>query len=270
PADEPVSEPPVTQSPPPQQVASNPTPADKPVSEPPVTVSTPPTERPVAADPQPVADPVTEVALPETSNHRETQQAEATSENEAAEAIPENYFVLNPANEVVISGDSRTLPPLGARAVFIVGLVFLAVGIALIVYMALLWSSIGSVTRTGAPAPQGAIPVASAWTAGTFLYNVFVLGLFLSGLQVTMKRRGLEKRGKLVWGEVVSAAGKRTRSGALNITVEYQFQRPDRRRKRIIEDRVSEHRDSGADVVLPAPGTPIAVMYLHPRNYEVL
>ncbi|MEM6285408.1 MAG: hypothetical protein AAF787_24675, partial [Chloroflexota bacterium] len=200
-----------------QQATASATPAPQPAT---------PTQQPAASQPAttPAATATQEsIALPETSNNRQTQQTEVTSEGAA---VPESYFLLYPANEDVVTGDSRSLPPLGARLVFIVGLVLLAVGIGLIVYTVSLWSGIGAFTRAGAPAPQGAIPVASAWTVGAFLYNVFVLGLFLSGLQVTMKRRGLEKRGQLVWGEVVSASGRRNRSGTLAITVEYQFQRP--------------------------------------------
>lgn len=214
------------------------------------------------------------IPIPETSHSKDTQPLPIMSPKKEAEqpagTIPETYFLMNPEHEAIVQGESRTLPPLESRFVMLVGLPLVVIALGLIYYTVMRWGAIIPAVRAGANTPPDTLLNGLLWTLGTFIFGVFVLGMYVSELSRIRKRRTLEKRGGIVWGEVVTAIGKRERSGDLRITVEYQFEQPDRRRKRTLNGQVTERRNDLKDKVLPVPGTPVAVLYLNPTNYELL
>lgn len=212
------------------------------------------------------------IPIPETSHTRDTQPLPLFNERETqtASAVPANIFLMHPSNEPILQGKSRTLPPLESRFVLLAGLPLVAVMLGLIVYTVVRWSTIIPAVRVGAAAPPDTLLNGIYWTLGTFIVSAFVIGLYVSEWTVLRKRRALEKRGGIVWGEIVTAVGERNRAGDLQVTVAYQFEQPERRRKRMLHGKAIEKRNDLKDKALPAPGTPVAVFYLNPNNYELL
>jgi hypothetical protein len=187
--------------------------------------------------------------------------------------VPDHYFLMHPANETVITGTDRTLPPMGAKIVFLFGIPLLIGSIALAVYTVLRWMAVIPIIQAGNAAPPNTVGNIVGWAVVAILINLFVIGLYVSGLRVVNKRRALEKRGQIVWGAVTSASGKLNRFDDLVVTVEYRFDRPRRWRfagNRVISGKVNEDRNDLKEKMLPSPGTPIAILYLNRDNYEVL
>lgn len=243
-----------------------------------------PTPQAAVAAPQPEPEPTAQPAVvtpqaeptPETSNSRATQEVSAVSphktETAEVQAVPENYFLLHPENEAIVSGASRELPPLGVRWVFILGIPLLIAAIGLCGYAVSRWLTIIPAIPDGTNTPPDTVWNGTLWTLVAFLFAAIVIGWYLSGLTMVRKRGSLQKRGQLVWGEVIAAVGKRERSGDLSVTVEYQFTPPTRRRRRPkpIHNEDAETRNDLKGKALPTPETPVVLLYLNDKNYELL
>lgn len=229
---------------------------------------------PTAAPPATSAEPPAPAPEPEPPAPDEAEYIAANKYADppasSAPDLPLHYFLIDPRNEPVVRSQSRELPPLGARTVFLFGIPFLLVGLGLIVWAVLRWQAVIPMAQAG-NATGNMLLNASLLTLGVFLFNVFVLGLYLSGFRLAQKRSQLEKKGDLLWGEVMASSGIQDRDGDLTIRVEYRFQEPSRRRrKRYIEGKVREFRNDLKESALPAPGTPVAILYLNRNNYEIL
>lgn len=195
---------------------------------------------------------------------------ESTEPMPAHGELPENYFVIYTKNEAVVSGQSRKLPALGFRFMFISALPLLLSGVVLIGWAIMRWLAIVPAIQSGNATPPDTILNGILWSLGALVWNIFVFGFYLSGLSLAGKRRQLEKRGELIWGEVVNASGVQDRGDNLNLTVEYRFQVPHQRRKRYMNGKIREKRNDLHQKTLPSPGTPVALLYLNRKNYEIL
>jgi hypothetical protein len=234
-----------------------------------------------ATQPQPVIPVVVEAeapveesqTLPDTSHSRETNptpiMAALRRETQEANTVPEAAFLMNPVNEAIVNGESRQLPDDGSRWALLGGVPLLLVGIGLIVYTVLRWQAVIPAVQAGNAALPNTLLNGMLWTAAAFVVNLFVTGWYATTLGRISKRRRLQKHGQVVWGEVVTAVGKRNRADDLMVTVEYTFQRPDRRRK-MLSGSLTERRNDLREKALPSPGVPVAILYLSPKNYELL
>ncbi len=229
------------------------------------------------ADTSATQAPTDEQPLPQTSHNRDTNPTPVLSalKAETQETLvvapqPGDYFLMNPANETILDSESRQLPDDGSRWALIVGVPLLLAAIGLIVYAVLRWQAIIPVVRAGSAAAPNTLLNGTLWTAAAFVVTLFALGWYLPTVGRINRRRRLQKRGDIVWGEVVSAVGKPNRADDLIVTVEYTFQRPDRRRRKMLSDQASGPRNDLREKALPSPGNPVAVLYLSPKNYELL
>ena len=188
-------------------------------------------------------------------------------------SIPDHYFLIHPENEAIIRGDAQALPPIGARSVFLGGIPFLIIGIGLGVYAYLRWQAIIPAVQAGTAAPPNTIANGLLWIGVATVFNLFVFGLYLSGVSIIRKRTALQKRGVILWGIVTGASGRIDRFDDLRVTVEYRFDIPKRwrwSRQQRIEAKATEDRNDLRERALPSPGAPVAVLYLNKNNYELL
>jgi hypothetical protein len=185
--------------------------------------------------------------------------------------VPESYFLLHPANEAVIQGTSRQLPPLGARTVFYIGLPLIVAAIGLLGYVGWRWWQIIPSVWAGNPPSTPELWIVTSLTLAAALFGIFVFGLTGAGFNLAGKRRTLEREGKVVWGIVTSSSARlalNDRDVLLNI--EYRFKAKPRVFVRQYRGQLRERRTDWGARPLPAPGTPIAVMFFDGNNYEVL
>jgi hypothetical protein len=104
------------------------------------------------------------------------------------------------------------------------------------------------------------------------VFAVFSNGILwliaLAIVKAYRKDRLLEREGQLIGGEVISAKGRYGSKGHYNLTVEYRFRAPDT--GEAILDKAKETRNDLRGETLPAPGTPVAVLYRDRKTYKVL
>jgi hypothetical protein len=233
-----------------------------------VTTEPTPTAQPVATQPTPAPQPE-----PQPEPTAEPAPTEAAEPQDVLE-IPETYFLLHPENEPIILGEGRNLPSMHAWLVFVLVLLPL-VGL-------FGWLAFGAYTRWmplipelsgGGVGPEGALANTLAWTGWAVLAGIAMLGLWGSALGVLWARRSLERRGQIAWGTVTEASGKRNSADNLRLTVVFRCKAPRRYAGELrptLEGTLKRTRNDLKGQPLPPPGTPLPVLYLNPKNYEVL
>jgi hypothetical protein len=77
----------------------------------------------------------------------------------------------------------------------------------------------------------------------------------------------LTREGRLLEGQVISCAASHSSETGHSVELRYSFLAPDGRH---VEGKRSERRDDLKDAQLPAPGTPVAVLYADEKLHQVL
>jgi hypothetical protein len=99
-------------------------------------------------------------------------------------------------------------------------------------------------------------------------WNGFVWLVVLSTISSRRKHRALERGGQLTRGEVVACSGRSGSKGAYILTVEYRFSAPDS--GEMLSHKQTATRNDLRGQLLPAPGTPLAILYLDRETYQAL
>jgi hypothetical protein len=113
----------------------------------------------------------------------------------------------------------------------------------------------------GEPRPHG-FPV----LAGTALLGgSALLGLFV--LATWWRNRRLTRDGAKLEGRVVSCTRKEQKDGGVTLELEYRFVSPS---GRVLVGTATTSRRAGAEPTLPAPESPVVVLYCSDRVYQLL
>lgn len=182
--------------------------------------------------------------------------------------IPENLFLMHPGCWPLLKGD-RNNPILSrrCRGTYFGVCLFVGLGLGLLIVSFLILQ----------PPPQPAkdiygIPSPPLPRRGIedFL-AVFAMALFLfcaAGwlLYTTLKRRTLEKTGRLLLGKLVSVKLRYSKQGYM-VVVSYHFKNPE---GIVLTGKSKNLRSNLKKRVLPSPGTPVAVLYARDDYFDIL
>jgi hypothetical protein len=177
----------------------------------------------------------------------------------------DQIFLLNPSNRAAAMGVSRRIGGVkeqfdataGAAMTFFLGAVFALIVLCLVIVVALQVGGAGAL----------AIVVLGLGFGG---FGTFRLGqLAWRALVNGQRNRRLGTDGQLLAGEVVSARWKYFRRRRRVPVLQYRFSTADGRTLTAEQPGVPNPLHS-APKELPAPGTPVAVMYADDTCYKVL
>jgi hypothetical protein len=99
-------------------------------------------------------------------------------------------------------------------------------------------------------------------------WNGLAWPMFLGGIAGAVGNRTLERKSRVISGEVVSCEGYTDGDGDYTLRVQYRFQPPDE--GQAIIKKISSTRNDLRNQLLPEPGTPLAIAYCSRRLYRVL
>jgi hypothetical protein len=97
-----------------------------------------------------------------------------------------------------------------------------------------------------------------------------VVVIALSALWLARKwldLRLLSREGRLIGGQLISSQGRRGSKGSYTVTLRYRFQTPD---GRTLNHEASQTRNDMKQAVLPGYGTPVLVVYVSDKLFQVL
>ncbi|MFW5696186.1 MAG: hypothetical protein ACOCXR_00205 [Phototrophicaceae bacterium] len=173
-------------------------------------------------------------------------------------AVRDNdLFVVDDLNQPFVAGEKARPPDALIGVVITVVVLFIPpmLGLNLVILQA--WTD-----------------TADAISASLILITLVALSvdaILIGAVYWYLRRWRLRRAGRLIPGAVIEAHGD-VRPGPQGsefiITVFYRFNRPDTGAE--VRNVIAQKRNDLVDEPLPAPGTPVRVLYLNPRNYRAM
>jgi hypothetical protein len=99
-------------------------------------------------------------------------------------------------------------------------------------------------------------------------WNGLAWPMFLAGIGGALGNRTLERKGRIIPGEIVSCESYTDGDGDYTLRVQYRFQPPDG--EQAIVKKTTSTRNDLKNKPLPEAGTPLAIAYCSKRLYRVL